>query len=264
MSLTARETRVAGTRRDRADDRTSRRDRGDRASGPGRPGRAGAGRRRWPLLLAVTLVIALLAGGWFVAFRTTLLAVRQVQVHGVTGPLATSVKALADAELGRPMLSVDADAVRTRIAALPQVAVVEISKGWPNTLSVSVTPRVPVAATQANGAWWLLDADGLPYLSQPARPAKLPALALATPGPKDPATKAALDVVRVLPASVSALVSQVSAPSPYRVTLALNDGRTVIWGDASRSAQKAQILPAILARPGKTFDLSDPTMVTVN
>jgi len=45
--------------------------------------------------------------------------------------------------------------------------------------------------------------------------------------------------------------------------LHLRDGRTVLWGSAERSADKAQVLPALLARAGTTFDVSNPDVVSV-
>ena len=71
-------------------------------------------------------------------------------------------------------------------------------------------------------------------------------------------------MVGQLRAPIRNQVASVSAPSPYRVAMTLRDGRVVVWGSADLGAQKMQILPALLAQPGHTFDVSDPTMVTVN
>jgi hypothetical protein len=35
----------------------------------------------------------------------------------------------------------------------------------------------------------------------------------------------------------------------------------VLWGSADRSADKAQVLPALLTRDGTTFDVSNPDVV---
>lgn len=190
-------------------------------------------------------------------------AVQQVAITGVKGELAQQVKRTAADRIGSPLVSVDTDALRDQIAGIPDVAAVTVTKTWPHTLIVAVTVRVPVAVTNANGSWWLMDADGLPYRSGPTRPVGLPAIELATPGTGDPATKAALQVVTASPADVTALISKVTAVSAYRVSLVLKDGRTVVWGDGGRTAAKAKILPAVLQQPGRTFDLSDPSMVTV-
>ena len=125
--------------------------------------------------------------------------------------------------------------------------------------------RPDVVARDRNGSLWLLDATGVPYLkvNGPTAPAGLLTIDLATPAAGDPATMAGLAVVGQLRAPIRDQVATVSAPSPYRVTLGLRDGRTVIWGSPDQSAKKMQILPAVLDRPGTTFDVSDPDIVTV-
>ncbi|WP_051266883.1 cell division protein FtsQ/DivIB [Nakamurella lactea] len=225
-------------------------------------------RRRWPWVLSIGLVLALLAGGAYVFWKTPMFAVRGISISSsdgkpLPGALTAAVKTATKGQIGTPLVSVDLGAVQADVAAVPQVKSVTAAREWPNILSLTITARVAVAVTNANGAWWSLDADGLPYVSSKTRPASLPAIELATPGPHDPATRAALDVVKALPKPVRAMVSRIRAPSAYQVTLVLNDDRTVIWGDGSNTAQKAQILPVVLEQPGTVFDLTDPTMVTV-
>ena len=79
---------------------------------------------------------------------------------------------------------------------MPEVSAVEVARGWPDTLTITVTPRVPVAVTSANGQFWLLDRTGDPYLAVAAPPAGLTLVQLVAPGTGDPSTIAALTVVR--------------------------------------------------------------------
>jgi cell division protein FtsQ len=149
------------------------------------------------------------------------------------------------------------------VEAVTGVDAATVARHWPGTVRVTVTPRVPVAVVAANSALYLMDADGVPYTTVAAKPAGLVSLRLATPGAGDPATVAGLAVVQSLPADVAGLVASVTASSPYDITLQLADNRTVTWGDATDNARKAQILAAVLARPGTAYDISDPGMVTV-
>lgn len=226
-------------------------------------------RRSWPWVLAAFLVLVLLGGVAYVAYRTPVLGVRTVAVSATTGELTDDVRAeVADAAgvaTGTPLITVDLESVRRKVLAVPRVASASVSRHWPNELLIDVTERTAVAVTKANGALWLLDATGVPYLkvagTQP--PAGLLTIDLATPAAGDPATLAGLAVVAQLKAPIRGEVAAVSAPSPYRVTLGLRDGRTVVWGSPDQSAKKMQILPAVLAQPGRTFDVSDPDIVTV-
>jgi cell division septal protein FtsQ len=111
-------------------------------------------------------------------------------------------------------------------------------------------------------------------------PAGLPVLSLATPGTADAATVAALAVAAALPDKVRSTVSLISAPTPASVTLTMTGGLSVVWGDASNSARKAQALaallktianpPVVLDRRGHpiptkkptVLDVSDPNVVT--
>lgn len=221
-------------------------------------------RRRWPWVFALVLVLALVGGAFYVLRFTPVLGVENVAVTGVPTALAQRVEAALDVPVGTPLITVDAAAAGARVeAAVPEVESVQVSRHWPNSLTVVAVARTPVAVTMANAAWWLLDRHGVPYLKVAAQPAKLLAIELATPGPRDPATLAAVEVVRSLPVGVSRLVASVVARSPYRITLTLDDGRVVVWGDATQVEAKATVLPVLLKQPGHTYDISDPTLATV-
>ena len=247
-----------------ATQRPARRGAAQQPASGGRPPR-----RSWPWALAAFLVLALLGGAAYVAYRTPVLGVQSVAVSATGGELTdalrTEVSDATGVATGTPLLRVDLESARRRVLAVPQVASASVARRWPHELQVAVTLRTPAALTKANGSLWLLDATGVPYLkvAGSAAPAGLLTIDLATPAANDPATMAGLAVVGQLRAPVRGQIATVSAPSPYRVTLGLRDGRTVIWGSPDQSAKKMQILPAVLDRPGTTFDVSDPDIVTV-
>ena len=241
-----------------------------RSTGTRRPDRDADAlpRRQWPWVLAAFLVVALLGGAAYVAYRTPVLGVHTVAVSDSAGELSDAVRGeVVDAAAvpdGTPLITVDLESVRRRVLGVPQISAAAVSRHWPNELIVTVSQRTAVAVTKANGALWLLDATGVPYLKLAgAAPAGLLTIDLATPGAGDPATLAGLAVVGQLKAPVRDLVASVSAPSAYRVTLTLRDGRVVIWGSPDKGAKKLQILPAVLAQPGHSYDVSDPDIVSI-
>lgn len=227
-------------------------------------------RRTWPYWLALFVVLAMVGAGAYVVYRTPALGVQQLEVAAVSGDLdgdvADEAKAAADINLGTPLVGIDLEAARRRVLAVPQVASAQIARHWPNTVVITITQRIPIAVTKANGVLWLLDRDGNPYLKVAAAavPDKLLTVQLATPGPQDPATLAALAVIGDLKPPIESLVSYVSAASAYDVRLILKDKRVVLWGSPDDAAKKMQVLPAALGQPGRTFDVSDPDIITTS
>lgn len=226
-------------------------------------------RQQWPYILGLIL-LTLAVGGAYVVCSTPALGLQQLEVTTSSGDLAgevsDSVKAAAAVPLGTPLITVDLESLRRRVLAVPQVATAEVSRRWPHSLFISITSRRPVAATMANGSLYLLDGSGYPYLkvARPQVPPGLLTVALATPGQQDASTLAALAVIGALMPPVRGAVISVSARSAYDVELQLQDGRSVIWGSPDDGARKMQILPAVLTRPGKVYNISDPGLVTVS
>jgi cell division protein FtsQ len=224
----------------------------------------GGAPRRWPWILALALVGVLLVGAVYAVFFSPLLGVRSVAITGAPEPLTAKVRAIVDVPDGTPLARVDLDEVAAKVEGVQEIADVEVARGWPDTLSIIVTPRVPVAVTSANGQFWLLDATGDPYLAVATPPAGLITVALVAPGVGDSSTIAALAVAAALTPDFRTQVASVSARTDFDVELAMVDGRKIIWGEATDSDKKMQILPALLlAREGTEYDITDPTLVTV-
>ena len=92
---------------------------------------------------------------------------------------------------------------------------------------------------------------------------RCPIIDVADPGPTDPATRAALQVLTALRPEVVGQVGRIAAPSVASISLTLSDGRVVIWGTADRAEEKAEKLAALLTQPGRSYDMSSPDLPTV-
>jgi len=228
------------------------------------PNMSGSGRRRWPLILGLVVILAVFAGLGYVVFVSPLLGVKSVSVTGAPDELTSKVKAVVNIADGTPLARVDLDDVAAEVEAVPEVLAVEVARGWPDTLNIAVTPRVPVAVTSANGQYWLLDRTGDPYQAVAAPPAGMTLVQLVAPGIGDPSTLAAVAVVQALTPDFRSQVTELSARTAFDVELTLTDGKKVLWGEAAQSAEKMQILPALLAaQDGSNYDITDPTLVSV-
>ncbi len=215
-------------------------------------------RRRLPLLLGV-LVAGLL--GW-VVLASPLLDVERVAVTGTVRTTPEQVLEAAAVAPGTPLARVDAAGVRERVGALDPVARVEVERGWPSVLRLRVVERTPVVGFLTAGRYVLLDGDAVPFAREPRLPAGTVRLQVPRPGADDPATRASLQVLQALPASLRARTAIVRASSPEAVTLLLKDGRQVVWGGPGRTADKAAAAEALLRLPGTVYDVSSPEVVT--
>jgi cell division protein FtsQ len=199
--------------------------------------------------------------GWLL-LASPWLVVHRVVVKGESRLTAAQVLAAVDVRVGTPLARVDTTAVAARVRRLGPVAAVSVSRGWPDTLEVSVVERQPVVAVLTGTTWALYDGGGVRLGTAGALPAGVPRLLVATPGPEDPSTRAALTVLQGLPRPLRALVASVRAASPEQVTLALTDRRVVVWGGTSDATAKAAALGPLLKLPGHVYDVSSPTVVT--
>lgn len=228
------------------------------------PATGRSGRRRWPWITALVLAVALLAGAGYAVFVSPLLGLTSVSITGASDELTAQVRSAVQIPDGTPLARIDLDQVAADVEAVPEVFEVEVARGWPDTLTIAITPRLPIAVTSANGQFWLLDKTGDPYLAVTAPPAGLTTVQLVAPGTGDPATMAALTVAEALTPDFRPQVTQLSARTAFDVELTLTDGKKVLWGEATQSAEKMQILPALLAaQDGSQYDVTDPTLVSV-
>jgi cell division protein FtsQ len=226
-------------------------------------------RRRLLVVLAVGVLVAGVVA--WVLLGSPLLAVRTVQVDGEHGLSEEQVVRTAGITDGTPLVRVDTAAVAARVGALPQVASVEVTRGWPNTVVVTVAERVPVAVVTDGGTRRLLDAGGVVFDTiTGSAPAGVVPLDVTDAGPDDAATTAALGALTALPRDVRAQVTGLAARTADDVTLTLTDGRSVLWGSADRTERKAEVLGALLEQidageldPADTLDVSTPDSVVL-
>jgi cell division protein FtsQ len=215
-------------------------------------------------------VAGLVAVVWLLLV-SPVLGVSSVQVDGVTSLPADQVRETAGIEPGTPLLRVDLDAARARIARLPQVASVEVTRGWPHTVVVTVAERVPIAVVGEPGQRTLVDAHGVLFDTVTgAPPAGVVPLDVASPGPDDPPTMAGLAAVEALSTDLRRQVASVAVPTAEDITLTLTDGTLVRWGGPEESDRKGSVLAALLEQltgekldPASTIDVSTPEAVVL-
>ena len=214
-------------------------------------------------MLLVSVVLALVGVGLgLILYLTPAMSARDIVVTGIGAVTREEVLDAARVRPGTPLLQINTDQVADRVAAIRRVASARVQRQYPSALRITIVERVPVAMKDFPDGPHLFDRDGVDFATgQP--PPGLPYIDVANPGPTDPTTKAALQVLTALRPEVGGQVGRIAAPSVASITLTLNDGRMVIWGTTDRTTEKAEKLAALLTQPGKTYDVSSPDLPTV-
>ncbi|WP_181784416.1 cell division protein FtsQ/DivIB [Pseudonocardia pini] len=216
--------------------------------------------------MVVLAVLAALGGGfWAVLLYTGIAEVEQVEVTGALTVPQDAVVSAAAVETGVPLATVDTRAIAQRVARLPGIGSVQVSRGWPHTVAIEVTERTAVALARTPEGVTLVDAAGVAYLKAPEVPPPLPMLGFGAVGPDDTATRAALEVLSSLPPDLRARVTTIDVDSPATeptVRLGMGD-RQVRFGSTDRAAQKIAVLVPLLTQDGTVYDVSSPDLPTV-
>ena len=205
--------------------------------------------------LAVTaIVLALLGGGWLWLRNSSLVAVERVEVTGVAGPEARAVRvALDEAALHMSTLNVNVAALRVAVAPLHVVSGLTVSTGFPHTLRIAVSERVPVAVLTVGGVKTAAAADGT-LLGPALLHHGLPVVqgggseTLGSGEAKSPDTLAALAVLGAAPPALAGWVARVYSGSEG-LTVAMRNGLLIYFGDATLAHAKWLSAARVLADP---------------
>lgn len=243
--------------------REAKRRAGGRLGATGQPKKPARGVvRGLKMLLATVLLVIVGIGLALILYFTPVMSARDIVVVGTGAVSREEVLDAAQVRIGTPLLQINTNQVADRIAAIRRVASARVQRQYPSALRITIVERVPVVVKDFADGPHLFDRDGVDFATGPPPPA-LPYIDVASPGPTDPTTKAALQVLLALRPEVAGQVSRIAAPSLASITLTLGDGRVVIWGTTDRTDEKAEKLAALLTQPGKTYDVSSPDLPTV-
>lgn len=217
----------------------------------------------WRPLLTVLLVVGLGVGGIWLVFVSSVLAVQVVEVEGAGTLGDAEVRAVAAIPDDQPLARVDLDAVRARVEALAVVRSAEVTRQWPDVVRITLEERVAIAVVDIGGRVRGMDTEGVVFRDYAQVPASLPRVR--TTGETAPdALREAAHVVGALPQDIARRVDYVSVATIDQIELVLRDGRTVTWGSAEESDQKAAVLVRLLQQPAGNYDVSVPGNATTS
>jgi cell division protein FtsQ len=234
--------------------------------------------RRRRRILGWALVGLALAAGVAYLIRTPLFGLSAVRVTGTRAVPQAEVLAVSKVRIGEPYLGIDLAAIRARVATLPRLAAVEVTRDYPSSLRIAVTERPAVASVSSGALFWLVAADGTVLDSAAARPPELPYVAgVPLPGGVRPGSRLppgnelanALSALGGMDPKLEREVTGVAARSLDSLEFTLKDGTRVLYGLAvDQPAKDAAVLLVRRTlkgegREAQRIDVRNPSAPTV-
>jgi cell division protein FtsQ len=220
------------------------------------------GLRGLGVLLAVA---AVLVGAFFWVRQSSLVAVQDVTVTGVSGPDAAAIRStLVRTAEGMTTMELDRRRLEAAVAPYPYVRSLRLSAHFPHALDIAVSERLPVAVVQAGGQRITVSSDGLLMPGTTPRSA-LPTIASATtPNGASVGGPVRKDVA-VLAAAPYPLLAKVASAAElpgHGLAVTLRDGPVIYFGDDGRLAAKWKAAITVLASTTSNgadyIDVTDP------
>ncbi len=209
----------------------------------------GVRRLRWVVAGVAVLVVLCVV---LLVLHTPLLALRNATVRGAQHTGTQAVLAAAGLLDDPPLIDVDPGTVAARVERLPWVAHAVVVRHWPDSVTITVTERVPLGSiARPGGGVAVVDASGRVLAWQAAAPPGLVLEAPVSPGPPGavlaPAARPALQVGAALPASLAGRVLDVTVDARGMVTLDLGGGVSAALGTTAELPAKLTAVASVLA-----------------
>ena len=228
------------------------------------------GRRRLKRVLLVVGVIVLVVGGLAV-LGSPLFAVREgdVEIYGAVYSRGEDFDAVIDDAVGTPVLRVDTTRIEDDLEAIPWIEQAQVTTRFPHGLTIDVRERAAVSTYQGpDGRYRVLDRDGrvLDVIDDGYPYAYVliggPDAVDLEPGEFAPqGYAAASELAKNLTSSVRGNVVRIEVLSDgSRLTIELDDGSTVFFGEARDILAKLVRLEAVFANG----DEREPGLIDVS
>ncbi|HEX2375018.1 MAG TPA: FtsQ-type POTRA domain-containing protein, partial [Actinomycetota bacterium] len=234
--------------------------------------------RRRRRVLGWGLAAIALAAGVAYLIRTPLFGLSAVRVEGTRAVAQAEIARASEVRIGEPYLGLDMAAIRARVAALPRVESVRVTRDYPSSLRITVTERQAVASVSTGSLFWLVAADGTVLDSAGSQPAEVPYVASVPlpagvgPGSRLPPGNELTNALTALGGMDPRLKRQISgvrARTLDSLEFTLRDGSRVLYGLAVDQPAKdaaALLVRRTLKREGREaqrIDVRNPSAPTV-
>jgi cell division protein FtsQ len=206
---------------------------------------------RWRLILAF-IPLLIVAGGTYAALRSPYLTVQEIRVEGATTLDVASVAGLSNLD-GASMLRLPTGQARENLMAIPSVKAVSFERTWPQTVTIKVEERAPVAFWSVGGFDYAVDEEGI-VLAAGAPNGPAPRIVEQVQGktlaPGDRVHPDAIAFARRIMAESPRFLNESVEMLEYRagvgVTVVFHGGMRVTFGDERSYEYKIAVLSELL------------------
>ncbi|MBO2518774.1 MAG: hypothetical protein CW349_03605 [Firmicutes bacterium] len=184
--------------------------------------------------------------------ESNLFTLTVVEVEGAESLDPDAIRQMSGLMPGESLLSLDLDAVATRLAQDARLAQVQVTRRWPHTVRIRITERRPVALVAVGEGWLAVDRGGILFPADPDWVGRLPVLTGVDPGeglPGSPLDEPVPELLALLTGSGLALfprLAEIHLAEDGAVDLVLRDPVRVRLGPLATAPAKLPILKAIL------------------
>ena len=213
---------------------------------------------RQRIIFSIVLLSAIISTLLYIGWYSNLLIVKNIEVRGTQEIPVELVTETSQVSLNTQLLRVPTVSVVERLKTIPQVGNVEVRRGWPYTLVIDITERIPVAITDLAEGRFLVDQSGFPYLPAPSG-ANFPLIS----GPDDLSRNSSILVWQSFPDWLKPEIASTNADNPNSVWLAMTNGRKVLWGNTDNSTEKSAVLRVLRRMAASTYDVTTPEVPVV-
>jgi cell division protein FtsQ len=218
------------------------------------------------LLAGLALLVALLGGGWLWLKDSSLVAVRQVSVIGLSGQEAPQIRAALVAR-ARTMTTLDVREgdLRAAVAPYPVVRALRVTTQFPHGIRIWVSEQIPVGAVLLGARAVPVASDGK-ILHDLSAAGRLPLIVLPVPPAgselTDQAGRAALAVLASAPWQMLPRLARIRPTARHGLVVQVRRGPALYFGPPSDLAAKWAAADTVLAdarsQGALYIDVTDP------
>lgn len=208
-------------------------------------------RTRRRLVLAALIAVALAGLYHFWLRDSSLVAVNNVEVTGLTTKDGPRIQAMLES-IAEDMttLHVRTDELEEAVSTFPVVGSIHVQPDFPHGLRIEVTERPAAALVPVDGVPMPVAADGT-ILRGLRPPEGLPVVRMEKPATEsqvtDPRTLRALLVAGAAPAGFPQRIERLSEDAEQGIVITVEDGPEIIFGDADLVNEKWTAAVRVLA-----------------